>query len=68
MDDPVKRLNHLGTTTIEQAQAGDMIVLKQCTGLEAGRWGGILTLGAKLRGVAGVMADGPVRDIEHMLR
>ncbi len=31
----------------------------------AGCWGGILTLGAKVRGVAGVIADGPVRDIDE---
>ena len=30
--------------------------------------GGILALGAKLRGVAGVIADGPVRDIDEAKR
>ena len=33
--------------------------------MAAGCWGGLLTLGAKLRGVAGVIADGPVRDIDE---
>ncbi len=42
-----------------------MIVVEQRTGIDAGCWGGILTLGAKLRGVAGVVADGPVRDIDE---
>jgi 4-hydroxy-4-methyl-2-oxoglutarate aldolase len=56
---------HLGTTAIEQAQAGDVIVVEQRTGIDAGSWGGILTLGAKLKGVAGVVADGPVRDIDE---
>lgn len=56
---------HLGTTAIELAQAGDVIVVEQSTGIDAGCWGGILTLGAKLRGVAGVVADGPVRDIDE---
>ncbi len=56
---------HLGTTAIELAQAGDVIVVEQRTGIDAGCWGGILTLGAKLRGVAGVVADGPVRDIDE---
>jgi regulator of RNase E activity RraA len=56
---------HLGTTAIELAQPGDVIVVEQRTGIDAGSWGGILTLGAKVRGVAGVVADGPVRDIDE---
>lgn len=56
---------HLGTTAIELAQPGDVIVVEQRTGLDAGSWGGILTLGAKVRGIAGVIADGPVRDIDE---
>ena len=56
---------HLGTTAIEAARPGDVIVVEQRSGVEAGRWGGILTLGAKLRGIAGVIADGPVRDIDE---
>lgn len=56
---------HLGTTAIEAANPGDVIVVEQTSGVEAGSWGGILTLGAKLRGVAGVIADGPVRDIDE---
>ncbi|MDB5874443.1 MAG: dimethylmenaquinone methyltransferase [Ramlibacter sp.] len=56
---------HLGTTAVELAQAGTIIVVEQRTGIDAGCWGGILTLGAKLKGVAGVIADGPVRDIDE---
>jgi 4-hydroxy-4-methyl-2-oxoglutarate aldolase len=56
---------HLGTTAIESSQPGDVIVVEQITGIDAGCWGGILTLGAKIRGVAGVVADGPVRDIDE---
>jgi 4-hydroxy-4-methyl-2-oxoglutarate aldolase len=56
---------HLGTTAIEVAQPGDVIVIEQRTGLDAGSWGGILSLAAKLREVAGVVVDGPVRDIDE---
>ena len=56
---------HLGTTAIEAAKPGDVIVVEQKSGVEAGSWGGILALGAKLRGVAGVVADGPVRDVDE---
>ncbi|MBX9773650.1 MAG: RraA family protein [Xanthobacteraceae bacterium] len=56
---------HLGTTAIESCQPGDIIVVEQKSGIDAGSWGGILSLGAKLRGVAGVVVDGPVRDIDE---
>lgn len=62
---PPGPVRHLGTTAIEAAAPGDVIVVEQRSGVDAGSWGGILTLGAKLRGVAGVVADGPVRDIDE---
>jgi 4-hydroxy-4-methyl-2-oxoglutarate aldolase len=59
---------HLGTTAIEACQRGEIIVVEQRSGLDAGSWGGILSLGAKMRGVAGVIADGPVRDIDEAIQ
>ena len=56
---------HLCTTAIEASGPDHVIVVEQRTGLDAGSWGGILTLAAKLRGVAGVIAEGPVRDIDE---
>ena len=56
---------HLGTAAVEMAGPDNVIVVEQRTGIEAGCWGGLLTLGAKVRGVAGVVADGPVRDIDE---
>lgn len=56
---------HLATRAIERAAAGDIVVVEQRTGMEAACWGGILTVAAKLRGVAGVIADGLVRDIDE---
>ena len=56
---------HLGCTAIEQATADHVIVVEQRSGLEAGCWGGLLTLGAKVRGAAGVIADGPLRDVDE---
>lgn len=58
---------HLGCTAIEQAGADDIIVVEQRSGVEAGCWGGLLTLGAKMRGVAGVVADGPLRDVDEAI-
>jgi 4-hydroxy-4-methyl-2-oxoglutarate aldolase len=56
---------HLGTTAIEAAQPGDVIVMEQRTGIDAACWGGNLSLGAKIRQVAGVIVDGPARDIDE---
>ena len=55
---------HLGTTAIELAEPGDVIVMEQRTGIDAACWGGNLSLGASLRQVAGVIVDGPARDID----
>jgi 4-hydroxy-4-methyl-2-oxoglutarate aldolase len=56
---------HLGTTAIEASGADNVIVVEQRSGVDAGCWGGLLSLGAKVRNVAGVVADGPVRDIDE---
>jgi regulator of RNase E activity RraA len=58
---------HLGCTAIEQAGTDSIIVVEQRSGVEAGCWGGLLTLGAKMRGVAGVIADGPLRDVDEAI-
>ena len=56
---------HLATTAIEMAKPGDVIVMEQRTGVDAACWGGNLSLGAKLREVAGVIVDGPARDVDE---
>lgn len=58
---------HLGTAAVELGGPDHVIVIEQATGVEAGSWGGLLTLAAKMKGVAGVIADGPVRDIDEAL-
>jgi regulator of RNase E activity RraA len=56
---------HLCSTAIERGGVDDVIVVEQRTGIEAGSWGGLLSLGAAVRGIAGVIVDGPVRDIDE---
>jgi 4-hydroxy-4-methyl-2-oxoglutarate aldolase len=56
---------HLCTAAIEAASPGDIIVCEQRTGLDAACWGGNLTIGAKMRGVAGAIIEGPARDIDE---
>ena len=55
---------HLCTAAIEAAKPGDIIVVEQRTGLDAASWGGNLSIGAQVRGVAGVIVEGPARDID----
>lgn len=62
---PPGKPRHIGTTAIESAHPGDIIVVEQRSGIPAASWGGILALGAKLRGISGVIAEGPVRDIDE---
>ncbi len=56
---------HLGTSAVEAGGPDNVIVIEQAAGIQAGCWGGLLSLGAKIRGIAGVVADGPVRDIDE---
>ena len=56
---------HLGTTAIEAGDPGDVIVIEQRTGIDAASWGGNLALAASLREIAGVIVDGPARDIDE---
>jgi len=58
-------LRHIGTTAIESAEPGDIIVVEQLSGIPAAAWGGILSHGAKLRRLAGVIAEGLVRDVDE---
>jgi 4-hydroxy-4-methyl-2-oxoglutarate aldolase len=59
---------HLCTGAIEAAQPGDVIVVEQRTGIDAASWGGNLSIGAQMRGIAGVIVEGPARDIDDSRR
>jgi regulator of RNase E activity RraA len=56
---------HLCTTAIEAANPGDVIVIEQRTGIDAAGWGGMLSNAARLRGLSGVIVEGPARDIDE---
>ncbi len=60
-------IKHLGCDAIELSGPDNVIVIEQRSGIEAGCWGGLLSLGAKVKHVAGVIADGPVRDIDEAI-
>lgn len=56
---------HLGTTAIEAAGPGDVIVVANGGRTESGAWGGLLSAAAHARGVAGVVVDGACRDVDE---
>jgi 4-hydroxy-4-methyl-2-oxoglutarate aldolase len=59
---------HLCTGAIETAQPGDVIVVQQRTGLDAAGWGGVLSIAAQAKQIAGVIVEGPARDIDESIQ
>ena len=48
------------------AQAGDVLVVNCSNFYEAGYWGDLMSLGAKTKGIAGLVIDGCVRDADDI--
>lgn len=57
---------HLCTAAVDSAGPGSVIVVEH-PGVAAAGWGGILSLAALLRGIEGVIVDGPARDIDEAM-
>lgn len=57
---------HLGAASIDAAAAGEIIVVEQRTGCEAGCWGGVLSHAARKKGIAAVIAEGLLRDVDEV--
>jgi 4-hydroxy-4-methyl-2-oxoglutarate aldolase len=58
---------HLACSAVEKSGASDVLVIEQRSGIDCGSWGGLLSLAAKRKGVAGVIAEGPIRDVDEAL-
>ena len=56
---------HLGTAAIESSDDMTVIVVEQRTGIDCAGWGGVLATAAKVKGVRGVIMEGPARDIDE---
>lgn len=56
---------HLGTAAIEASDNLTVIVVEQRTGIDCAGWGGVLANAAKVKGVRGVIMEGPARDIDE---
>lgn len=64
--DPVEgQPRHLCCRAIGSAGPNDVIVVEQRTGIDGAGWGGLLSLGAQLRGIAAAIVDGPIRDVDE---
>lgn len=58
---------HLGTAAVEQAGESNVIVVEHRSRDDCAGWGGILSTGASLKGIPGVVVDGSVRDVDEAI-
>jgi len=56
---------HLGVRAILSASPGDIIVVANAGRTGMGSWGGLLSVAARQRGLAGVVTDGACRDVDE---
>lgn len=59
---------HLGTTALSSADSAHVIVVASDGRSDVGCWGGLLTIEASRRGVAGVVVHGALRDVDEVNR
>ncbi len=60
----VKSKYHLGVRAIDAANPGDIIIIDNRGDLNNNCWGEILSMGAKMKKISGVVVDGAARDID----
>lgn len=60
----LKSEHHLGVHAIDAADKGDIIVIDNHGDIKNNCWGEILSMGAKMKGISGVVIDGAARDID----
>jgi regulator of RNase E activity RraA len=63
----IKSKNHLGVKAIHLAEEGDVVVVDNGGRLDTSCWGGVLTVGAKAKGLSGVVIDGACRDVDEYI-
>jgi regulator of RNase E activity RraA len=56
---------HLCTAAVDASGPGDVIVVANGGRSDAAGWGGTLSLGARMRGIEGVIVDGACRDVDE---
>jgi 4-hydroxy-4-methyl-2-oxoglutarate aldolase len=55
---------HLGVDAIAASHVGDVIVIDNRGDVYNNCWGEILSMGARMKGISGVVVDGAVRDVD----
>ncbi|MBC8246193.1 MAG: RraA family protein [Deltaproteobacteria bacterium] len=60
----MKSKHHLGVQAIDSSEEGDIIIIDNRGDLNNNCWGEVLSMGAKMKGVSGVVVDGAARDID----
>lgn len=58
---------HLGTGAVEAAGEGDVIVVQHQSRDDCAGWGGVLSTGASVKKISGVVIDGAARDIDEAI-
>ena len=58
---------HLGAGAVMASESGDIIVVEHRGRMDVSGWGGLLSRGAVMKGVAAVIIDGACRDIDESL-
>ena len=58
---------HLGMNAIAAAGPGDVIVIDNSGRMDTSCWGGILANSAKVKGIAGTVIDGCLRDLDDCI-
>jgi regulator of RNase E activity RraA len=56
---------HLGASAVADARPHDVIVVANDGRTDVSCWGGLLSLGARLRGVRAAIVDGACRDVDE---
>jgi 4-hydroxy-4-methyl-2-oxoglutarate aldolase len=64
--DPERRRDRrFGVSAVEAATDGDVLVIANGGQADIAAWGGLLSLNASLRGIAGAVIDGACRDVQQ---
>ncbi|MEU0312881.1 demethylmenaquinone methyltransferase [Nocardioides sp. NPDC006273] len=61
----VESPRHLGTAAVDASGPGDVVVVAHDGRTHVSGWGGVLSAGARKRGIEGIVVDGAVRDVDE---
>lgn len=65
--DHTRKASHVGVHTVECAKAGDIIVVDNGGRMDLNTCGGLMATACTVKGVAGWISDGVVRDVDEIM-